>query len=148
MSRALNLNDYNTEQYQPSIATAGIYRDIKITNNQIIHPVTGNLMIASDIEAIKNSVKNIVLTEIGTRPFNPEFGTRVTSLLFENVDIITQRQLTLEIENGIRKFEPRVSDFKVNATANADSNSYNISIFFQTKYSQTGDIRFILNQIR
>lgn len=145
MSRALNLNDYNTEQYQPSIAAADIYRDV---HTRFIHPINGNVMIASDIDAIKNSVKNIILTEVGTRPFNPEFGTRVTSLLFENVDLITQRQLTLEIENGIRKFEPRISNFKVNAIANPDGNSYIISIFFQTQYSQTGDIKFILNKIR
>jgi phage baseplate assembly protein W len=145
MSRALNLNDYNTEQYRPVIAAADIYRDV---HTRFIHPISGDVMIASDIDAIKNSVKNIVLTEVGTRPFNPEFGTRVTSLLFENIDIITQRQITLEIENGIRKFEPRVSSFNVNTVANYDGNSYNISIFFQTKYSQTGEIKFILNKIR
>ena len=145
MSRALNLNDYNTEQYQPSIAAADIYRDV---HTHFIHPINGNVMIASDIDAIKNSVKNIILTEVGTRPFNPEFGTRVTSLLFENADIITQRQLTLEIENGIKKFEPRISNSRVNAVANPDGNSYIISIFFQTQYSQTGDIKFILNKIR
>lgn len=145
MSRALNLNDYNTEQYQPIIAAADIHRDI---HTQFIHPFSGDVLIASDIDAIKNSVKNIILTEIGTRPFNPEFGTRVSSLLFENVDIITQRQINVEIEKGIKKFEPRISTFKVKTVANSDSNSYNISLFFQTRYSQTGEIKFILNKIR
>ena len=148
MSRALNLNDYNTEQYKPTIVSADVYRDIKIANNMIIHPVTGDVMIASDIDAIKNSVKNIVLTEIGTRPFNPEFGTRVTNLLFENIDLITQRQITTEIENGIRKFEPRITNFNIKVIANPDTNSYDISILFQSQYSQTGDIKFILNKIR
>jgi len=148
MSRALNLNDYNIEQYQPNIASADVYRDIKIANNAFIHPITGDVMIASDIDAIKNSVKNIVLTEIGTRPFNPEFGTQVTNLLFENIDLITQRQITTEIENGIRKFEPRITNFNIKVTANHDANSYDVSIFFQTQYSQTGDIKFILNKIR
>ena len=105
-------------------------------------------MIASDIDAIKNSVKNIILTEVGSRPFNPEFGTQVTSMLFENIDPITQRQITLEIENGITKFEPRISEYNVKVVANNDRNSYDISIMFQTIYSQSGEIKFILNKIR
>jgi phage baseplate assembly protein W len=145
MSRALNLNDYNTEQYQPIIASSGIYRDV---HTRFIHPITGDAMIASDIGAIKNSIKNIILTEVGSRPFNPEFGTRVTDMLFENIDPITQRQITLEIENGITKFEPRISEYNVKVVANNDRNSYDISIIFQTIYSQTGEIKFILNKIR
>jgi phage baseplate assembly protein W len=145
MSRALNLNDYNTEQYQPIIASGDIYRDV---HTRFIHPVTGDVMIASDIDAIKNSVKNIILTEVGSRPFNPEFGTQITSLLFELVDPITQRQITLEIERGIRNFEPRISNFNVIVNANPDANSYDIRILFQTIYSQTGEIKFILNKIR
>lgn len=145
MSRALNLSDYNAEQYQPIIATTDIYRDV---HTRFIHPITGDVMISSDIDAIKNSVKNIVLTEIGTRPFNPEFGTQVKSLLFENIDAITQRQITTEIEDGIRKFEPRISRFNVKVTANSDRNSYDIRIIFQTTYSQTEEIKFTLNRIR
>jgi phage baseplate assembly protein W len=145
MSRALDLSDYNTEQYQPIITTTDIYRDV---HTRFIHPVTGDVMISSDIDAIKNSVKNIVLTEIGSRPFNPEFGTQVKSLLFENIDAITQRQITIEIENGILKFEPRISNFNVKTTANGDNNSYDIRITFQTIYSQTEEIKFTLTKIR
>lgn len=145
MSRSLNLNDFNKEKYEPILASSGVYRDI---HTKLIHPVTGDLMVSTDIDAITNSVKNIICTPSGTRPFNPEFGTRLTRLLFEPMSPITERQIRLEIEDGISKFEPRISKVQVNCQANYDFQTYNISLFFQTQYAQSGEIKFILNKIR
>jgi phage baseplate assembly protein W len=102
------------------------FRDINITFGK--HPVTDDLLIVKDFNAIKNSVMSLLLTVPGERFFNPNIGSRVYSLLFEPMDFITRNSIKSEIEYTIRAFEPRVLLENVLVNENYDNNTYDIEI--------------------
>lgn len=139
------LSDFNRPNYQPTVVAGDIYKDVSFN---FIHPATGDVLASTDIDAIKNSVKNIILTPIGSRPFFPEFGTRVSGLLFEPAGALTGAAIKDEIEEGIRKFEPRVNRLEVQVGDDHERNAYQITILFSTTYSQTVEFIFLLNRTR
>lgn len=139
------LGDRNNAGFTSSIVTSKTYRDISLT---FIHPVRGNMIISNDLEAIKNSIRNIVLTPIGSRPFFPEFGTSVPDLLFENFGFPTNIDLQNEIREGIIRWEPRLSAIDVEAEPLIDDNAYRIRVVFQPNFQGVSEIEFLLNRIR
>jgi phage baseplate assembly protein W len=137
------LSDFNKPNYQPTVVSGGVFKDVSFS---FIHPATGDLLLATDIDAVKNSIKNIVLTPLGTRPFFPEFGTRANDILFELADGFTALQLKDEIERGVRKFEKRILNFQVSVTDDHERNAYRITTTFQMSYGT--DVEFIFLLIR
>jgi len=135
------LSDFNRPSYQPTVVAGDIYKDVSFS---FIHPATGDVLPATDIEAVKNSIKNIVLTPRGTRPFFPEFGTRVSRLLFELASPITASQIKDEIIDGVQKFEKRVSTFQVKVDDDHERNAYRITTTFQMSYGTTVEFIFLL----
>jgi phage baseplate assembly protein W len=135
------LSDFNRPSYQPTVVAGDIYKDVSFS---FIHPATGDVLPATDIEAVKNSIKNIVLTPRGTRPFFPEFGTRVSRLLFELASPITSSQIKDEIIDGVQKFEKRVSTFQVRVDDDHERNAYRITTTFQMSYGTTVEFIFLL----
>jgi len=135
------LSDFNRPNYQPSVVAGDIYKDVSFS---FIHPATGDLLLATDIEAVKNSIKNIVLTPRGTRPFFPEFGTRVNNLLFELASPITASQIKDEIVDGVQKFEKRVSTFQVRVDDDHERNAYRITTTFKMSYGTQVEFIFLL----
>lgn len=123
------------------------YADLDLTFKP--NPVTGDINPVKDIEAIKRSVKNLVLTNFYERPFQPEIGSGVRALLFEPSDTITIHELEQTIKRVISNFEPRVTLLNVQVTDNSDFNEYNISIEFQIiSTSQVGSATIILERLR
>lgn len=113
------------------------------------NPITGDMNPVKDIEAIKRSVKNLVLTNFNERPFQPEIGSGIRGLLFEPADIITIHDLEQTIERTITNFEPRVVVLGVNVIDNSDDNSYTVNIEFQVLANeQIGSATFILERLR
>lgn len=94
------------------------------------HPVTNDVVRKYDEEAIKQSVKNLVLTQNYERPFHSEIGSQVRSLLFELHNPMTQMMLQRTITDTIINFEPRVSLIDVIVKLNPDENSANITVIF------------------
>jgi len=135
------LSDFNRPNYQPSVVAGDIYKDVSFS---FIHPATGDLLLATDIEAVKNSIKNIVLTPRGTRPFFPDFGTRVNNLLFELASPITASQIKDEIVDGVQKFEKRVSTFQVRVDDDHERNAYRITTTFKMSYGTQVEFIFLL----
>lgn len=135
------LSDFNRPSYRPTVVAGDIYKDVSFS---FIHPATGDVLPATDIEAVKNSIKNIVLTPRGTRPFFPEFGTRVSRLLFELASPITASQIKDEIIDGVQKFEKRVSTFQVRVDDDHERNAYRITTTFQMSYGTTVEFIFLL----
>ena len=72
------------------------------------HPVTGDVTIKYDTDAIRRAVRNIVLTNFYERPFKPNFGANLRGLLFELADDITKYEIRKQINEAIQSFEPRV----------------------------------------
>ena len=104
------------------------FKDISMTFQS--NPLTGDLIALKNENAIARSVKNIVLTIPGEKPFDPRFGSRITDLLFENVDEITAINIETEIRNSIERYEPRVKLTSVVVQADIDGNSFDVTITY------------------
>ena len=104
------------------------FKDISMTFQS--NPLTGDLIVLKNENAIARSVKNIVLTVPGEKPFDPRFGSRITNLLFENVDDITAINIETEIRNSIETYEPRVKLTSVVVQADIDGNSFDVTITY------------------
>ena len=105
-----------------------IYKDLNISFTK--NPSTKDVAILFDIQAIKRSVKNIILTNKYERPFNPDFGCNLRGFLFEN---ITEPLLVIikdRVAMAIEKYEPRVSVEDVVVKNDIDKNGINIQVSF------------------
>ena len=89
------------------------------------NPVTKDLVVLKNEEAIKQAVKNLVLTQVGERFFNPYLGTNTTSYLFELSTSFAENALIQEIESVLQTNEPRISLSNITVDADEDMNSLN-----------------------
>jgi len=92
------------------------------------NPLTGDLPLLKNENAIKQSVKNIVLTAKGERPFRPFFGSNVGSAVFESFDIYNVDTIAVAIEDALKAYEPRVEVDDVTVINNIDKNSVEVII--------------------
>ena len=123
------------------------YTDLDL--NFTIHPVRKDINTHKNEYAIINSVKNLVLTNHYERPFQPEIGSNIRRLLFENVDTVTAAQIEREITETVENFEPRVQVSKVTAAADPDNNGYKVTLeFFVINNANPITINFFLERIR
>ena len=100
-------------------------------------------------EAVKRSVRNIVLTNFGEKKFQPFFGGDVISQLFENITPFTAFEMEKAITRTILNNEPRVEALSVKANTNNDQNSVDVTVRFTIKNSQQPVIlSFTLERIR
>ena len=84
----------------------------------------------TDIQAVKRSIRNLVLTNHYEKPFHPEIGSGVRGILFELMTPLTAHILTRKIEDVIENFEPRARLISVRALPNLDRNEYECTIKF------------------
>jgi phage baseplate assembly protein W len=90
-----------------------------------------------DEQAIKAAVRNLILTSNYERPFHPEIGTQINSLLFEPATPMLSAVLERTIRTAINNFEPRVDLNDVQCVVNEDNNSVDVSIIFTILNTQT-----------
>ena len=83
-----------------------------------------------DVNAVKQSLKNILYIRKGEIPFRPEIGSDLHRILFEPMDFLTTDLLRDIITDTIRKYEPRVRLENVEIQPNYDQNSYDLSLYF------------------
>tara|TARA_R100001594_G_scaffold49472_1_gene82409 strand:+ start:509 stop:868 length:360 start_codon:yes stop_codon:yes gene_type:complete len=95
------------------------------------NPMTNDLIALKNANAIARSVRNIVLTIPGEKPFDPFFGSNVRNILFENLDNLSANLLIQEIKLSIQNYEPRVDLVAVEAMPDYDSNSYDVTIVYE-----------------
>ena len=81
--------------------------------------------------AIKQSIRNLILTVPGEKPFQPTIGSRISELLFEPLDNFTADAVRQEIINTIQQYEPRVSLSKVNVRTRFAQNSFDIEVEYK-----------------
>jgi phage baseplate assembly protein W len=101
--------------------------DLNFTKN----PVTGDVSKKYDENAIKQSVKNLIMTNHYERLFHPEVGSQVSGLLFEPASPLLDAMLTQAIKNTITNFEPRVNLIRVDVRSNPDNYTLYVSITFK-----------------
>jgi len=84
----------------------------------------------TDIQAVKRSIRNLILLNTYEKPFHPEIASGVRDMLFELMSPVTGAILSRQVESVIENFEPRARLTRVSAIPNYDNNSYSISIEF------------------
>ena len=98
------------------------------------NPLTKDLIALKNENAIARSLKNIVFTLPGEKFFNPDFGSRITASLFENINDVTASIIVEEIISSVERFEPRVQLLKpdgVKAFPNFDNNTFDVLIGYE-----------------
>jgi phage baseplate assembly protein W len=94
------------------------------------HPNTGKLITKKDAEAVRRALRNLILTKTGERFYNLDFGSKISSLLFEPPSDIISDKLESTIRETIEQYEPRVKVEKVTVNLIDDDIAYNIDIVF------------------
>ena len=102
------------------------FKDISL--NFGLNPVTKDIVVLKNEEAIKQSVKNLVLTKLGERLFNPLIGTDTTSYLFELNSTFSASSLIKEIEKVLFTYEPRITLENITVNNEDDSDEFDVSI--------------------
>lgn len=123
------------------------YKDLDL--NFRAHPVTKDVVKRTGNAAIIGALRNLILTNLYEKPFQPNFGSRVRGLLFEDVSFITANILQTEINNVIQNFEPRVGIDAIRVQANPEQNRYDVTIrFFINNLEAPVTINFFLQKVR
>ena len=105
-----------------------LYKDIALSFER--NSNTKDIIVKKDVAAVKQSVRNLILTNHFERPFHPEIGSSVTALLFEPMSPITANILQRQVSECIVNFEPRARLVSVNANPNLNRNAYEVTINF------------------
>jgi len=124
------------------------FRDISLSFEP--HPVTKDLPILKNENAIRRSVRNLVETIPTERFFNTDLGSDVRSSLFDFIDFGTSSVIETQIRTTIENFEPRVGNLFINVEPRPDDNAFNITIFFDIVGQDfpTQEFSFLLEAIR
>ena len=91
-------------------------------------PLSSDLIALKNESAIARSVRNLVLTIQGERPFQPVLGTGVSRLLFENMDKLTASAIRSELRTTIENYEPRVEINEILVTADFERNAFDVTL--------------------
>ena len=96
----------------------------------IAHPTTGDIVRKKGVEAVKRSVRNLILTNFYDRPFQPSIGSNAQKLLFENPNHLTANFLSDAIREVIRRFEPRIILLGLDVVFDYDNNGYTVTLTY------------------
>ena len=94
------------------------------------HPVTEDLVRLTNESSVKRSIRSLIMTNRGERLFQPDIGSRINQLLFEQMDSFTADTLQQEIYDTIIKHEPRARIDSVSVIPNYDYNAYTVNVIF------------------
>jgi phage baseplate assembly protein W len=115
----------------------------------IPHPTTGDVVKKTGVDAIKRSVRNLILTNFYDRPFRPYIGSNAQKLLFELATPITANLLNDAILEVIGNYEPRIRVAQLNVQFDYDNNGYNVTLAFEIiNRSEPAVISLFLERLR
>lgn len=123
------------------------YKDLDLNFNA--HPVTKDVVKRTGNAAIIGALRNLILTNLYEKPFQPTFGSRIRGLLFEDVSFITANMLQSEIQTVIKNFEPRVSVDAIRVQAQPEENRYAVTLrFYINNLEDPVTINLFLEKVR
>ena len=123
------------------------YKDLDL--NFTAHPVTKDVVKRTGNAAIIGALRNLILTNLYEKPFQPTFGSRIRNLLFEDVSFITANMLQSEIQSVIQNFEPRVSVDAIRVEAQPEENRYAVTLrFYINNLQNPVTINLFLEKVR
>ena len=108
------------------------FKDINLSFKR--HPVTNDVVTIRNEDAIKRSVKNIIFTILGEKPFEPNFGSVINESLFDLNTNLSEIRISDEIRSSLLNYEPRISNLDVTVTVAPDTNEMNCTV----QYDITG----------
>ena len=117
--------------------------------NMIPHPITNDVIVKVNENAVKRAIRNLLLLKKFEKPFHPEISSGIQDLLFENPSPVVYSVLKRNIEEVIRKYEPRVEGLSINFLSNADTNELNVTVKFNVvNRPQTFETSIVLERTR
>ena len=124
------------------------FKDISLSFTP--HPITKDLTVIKDANAIKRSVRNLVQTIPRERFFNPNLGTDIRGSLFDFVDFGTASVIQQQIQTTIENYEPRVDNLEIEVFPRPDQNEFEVNIYFDIVGQQfpSQAFQFILEATR
>ena len=104
----------------------------------------------TDVQAVKRSLRNLVLLNYYEKPFHPEIAGGIRQMLFENMSPITATIIAKKVEEVINNFEPRAKLVAVRATPDLDRNAYDMTVEFYVVNAPTElvDLTIMLERLR
>ena len=108
------------------------FKDINLSFKR--HPVTNDVVTIRNEDAIKRSVRNIIFTILGEKPFEPNFGSVINQSLFDLNTNLNEIRVSDEIRSSLLNYEPRISNIDVTVTVAPDTNEMNCTV----QYDITG----------
>lgn len=126
--RVLSTEDGNLQKRTLISSRTVDYLDVDLTFNK---KPAGDIYKKRDAAAVKQSVKNLLLTDHYEKPFNPFFGANLRGMLFELADEDTESEVINNIINAVNEFEPRVEVQDISVIVLPDQNDMRVTIIFQ-----------------
>ena len=105
------------------------FKDINLSFKR--HPVTNDLITVKNEDAIKKSVKNIIFTILGEKPYILDFGSSVNNALFDLNTSLNEIRVADEISASLRNYEPRISNIDATVTVAPDTNEMNCTVQYE-----------------
>ena len=135
MAKTYNTWATDAESVNESSQTTYQYKDFSLFFTP--NPVTADVTNVTDVQDIKRSVRNLILTEAWDRPFHPEIASGVRELLFENFTPVTIANVKNKIKSVLETYEPRANVTSIfvddPSGQNIDNHTLNLSIFYIKK---------------
>jgi phage baseplate assembly protein W len=128
MAKAFSIEDGNLSTVPLTSSVTRTYKDLDLT---FAKRPSGDVYKKVDAAAVKQSVKNILMTNFGEKPFQPYFGGNLNEFLFNLNTEFDDVQIVEDVRNAIRNYEPRAVVKEVKAVMNDDSYSIQVSVVFQ-----------------
>jgi len=125
----------------------GFFKDFDFS--MVKNPLTNDIGSKTDLNAINQSLRNLLSTNFYERAFHPEIGSNIRRILFEPADAITIADLRQAITETVENFEPRVDLLDLIITDNSSKNSYSVKLIYQINLKETPvELDVVLERIR
>lgn len=118
------------DRFTPKNKQLTYYSDF--STNFDLNPVTGLLAVVTNEESVKQRLRNLILTNLTDRPYQPTVGSKIKASLFEPIDVVTENTIADSIRTTVYNCEPAVILKHVSVLGNADLNFYEVSVYFET----------------
>jgi phage baseplate assembly protein W len=126
--RVLSTEDGNLQKSTLISSRTVDYLDIDLT---FAKRPSGDIYKKRDAAAVKQSIKNLLLTDFYEKPFQPFFGANLRAMLFELADEDTEDEVEENIRNAINKYEPRAEILTISVNVLPDQNDMRVSVYFK-----------------
>lgn len=103
---------------------------LDISPNFSIHPISGDIATLTGEEAVKQSLRNIILTNYYEKPYKPKYGGNLLAYLFKKINFLEKEVIKQNLIDVIKKYEPRVFTLSVDVDIRKEAQTILISLYY------------------